>query len=128
MIALDLNFEAAFFLIKPDLGYRHDLSRSLILLVQFNLQESEGVISRSAAVVQFLATTLAQLQLLRVQDDCGSGCKVNSNLAMVLNRSVDSTAKVMGSGWGESGGIGYNFNQRNAVIGEFLWNRMNPSD
>jgi len=75
-----------------------------------------------------LSTTLAQVQFLRAQDDCGSGCKVNSNLAMVLNRSVDSTAKVMDRGWGASGGIGYNFNQRNAVIGEFLWNRMYPSD
>ncbi len=74
-----------------------------------------------------LAIALVPLQLLSAQDDCGV-CKVNSNLAMVVNMPVSSTAHVAGVGWGVVGGAGYNFNQRNAVIGEFLWNRMYPSD
>ena len=75
-----------------------------------------------------LATALTQLVPLHAQGDCLSGCKVNSNLGMVLNMPVSSTAQVMGSGWGAGGGIGYNFDHRNALIGEFLWNRMYPSD
>jgi Outer membrane protein beta-barrel domain len=74
-----------------------------------------------------LAIALAPLSPLHAQDDCSGVCKVNTNLAMVANVPVSSTAHVTGVGWGVVGGIGYNFNQRNAVIGEFLWNRMYPS-
>jgi hypothetical protein len=67
-----------------------------------------------------LATVLTCLQTLHAQ-------KINSNLAMVLNLPVGSTSKVAGTGWGAVGGVGYNINERNAVIGEFMWNRMYPS-
>ncbi|HWI67790.1 MAG TPA: hypothetical protein VNS88_05370, partial [Nitrospiraceae bacterium] len=74
-----------------------------------------------------LVIELAPPQRLHAQDDCGEVCKINSNLAMVLNIPVSSTAQVTGIGWGATGGVGYNFNSRNAIIGEFLWNRMYPS-
>jgi hypothetical protein len=67
-----------------------------------------------------LATVLTSLQNLHAQ-------KINSNLAMVLNMPVGSTSEVVGTGWGAVGGVGYNINERNAVIGEFMWNRMYPS-
>ncbi len=67
-----------------------------------------------------LATVLTSLQNLHAQT-------INSNLAMVLNMPVGSTSEVAGTGWGAVGGVGYNINERNAVIGEFMWNRMYPS-
>jgi Outer membrane protein beta-barrel domain len=67
-----------------------------------------------------LAASLACLQTLEAQ-------KINSNLAMVVNMPVGSTSEVAGTGWGAVGGVGYNINERNAVIGEFMWNRMYPS-
>jgi hypothetical protein len=73
-----------------------------------------------------LAIALAPLRTLHAQDDCVTGC-INSSVAMVLNMPVSQTAQVAGTGWGATGGVGYNFNQRNAVFGEFLWNRMYPS-
>jgi len=73
-----------------------------------------------------LAIALAPLHLY-AQDDCADSCKINSNLAMVLNMPVSSTSQVAGTGWGAVGGVGYNFNERNAIIGEFMWNRMYPS-
>ena len=76
--------------------------------------------------VLFLAIMLALLQPLHAQDDCVSRCKINSNLAIVLNMPVSRTVQVAGAGWGAGGGA-VNFNQRKAVIGEFFWNRMNPS-
>jgi Outer membrane protein beta-barrel domain len=69
---------------------------------------------------------LAPLQPLHAQDDCE--CKVNTSLAMVLNVPVSPTAQVAGSGWGAVEGVGYNFNQRHAVIGEFMWNKVYPLD
>src|SRR5580765_3903438 len=74
-----------------------------------------------------LVIGLGPLQRLQAQDDCGEVCKINSNLAMVLNLPVGSTSQVIGTGWGAVGGVGYNFNGRNALIGEFMWNRMYPS-
>jgi hypothetical protein len=70
---------------------------------------------------------LTLLQPLDAQDYCDSGCKINSNVAMVLNLPISRTAQVAGFGWGAVGGIGSNFDRHNAVIGEFLWNRMYPS-
>jgi hypothetical protein len=74
-----------------------------------------------------LVIALAPLQPLKAQDDCGDECKINSNLAMVVNVPVNLTAEAVGTGWGIVGGAGYNFNQRNAVVGEFMWNRVYPS-
>jgi hypothetical protein len=45
-----------------------------------------------------LAITLALPPPLHAQDDCGV-CKINRNVAMVLNMSVSSTARVAGVGW-----------------------------
>jgi len=74
-----------------------------------------------------LAIALTSLQFLYAQGACTDGCKINSNLAMVFNLPVNTTAKAVGKGWGATGGIGYNFDQRSAVIGEFMWNRVYPS-
>jgi hypothetical protein len=54
--------------------------------------------------------SLATLQPLEAQDVCAEVCKINSNLAMVLNVPVSSTAQATGVGWGATGGVGYNFN------------------
>jgi Outer membrane protein beta-barrel domain len=74
-----------------------------------------------------LVIAMALLQPLLAQD-CDEECKVNDNIAMVVNVPVNSTAQVAGIGWGAVAGIGYNFNQRHAVIGEFMWNRVYPSN
>jgi hypothetical protein len=76
--------------------------------------------------IMILMIALTPLQLLHAQD-CDEECKVNDNVAMVLNVPVNSTAEVVNLGWGAVGGIGYNFNQHQAVIGEFLWNRVYAS-
>jgi hypothetical protein len=77
--------------------------------------------------IMILMIALTPLQLLYAQDNCGDECRLNDNVAMILNVPVNSTAEVVSIGWGLVGGIGYNFNPRQAVIGEFLWNRVNAS-
>jgi hypothetical protein len=78
-------------------------------------------------VMTLLASLILPVQLLRAQDDCGDECKLNTNLAMVLNAPVHPTSQVLGMGWGIVGGAGYNFNRRHAIIGEFMWNRAYAS-
>jgi hypothetical protein len=46
---------------------------------------------------------------------------------MVLNVPVNPTGQVIAAGWGATGGVGYNVTPGNAIIAEFLWNRMYPS-
>ena len=77
--------------------------------------------------IVILMIALTPLQLLHAQDDCEDECKVNTNLAMIINVPVNSTAQVVGTGWGTVAGIGYNFNRHQALIGEFLWNRVYAS-
>jgi hypothetical protein len=77
--------------------------------------------------IMILMVALTPLQLLHAQDNCGDECRLNDNVAMILNVPVNSTAEVVSTGWGMVGGIGHNFSPRQAVIGEFLWNRVYPS-
>ncbi len=78
--------------------------------------------------ITVLGMVLIPLQILQAQDEsCLDECKVNTNIAMVINAPVSSSAQVVGTGWGIVGGAGYNFNHHNAIVGEFMWNRVYPS-
>jgi len=74
-----------------------------------------------------LAIALVPAQLLQAQDDCGDECKLNTNLATILSVPVNPSTQVLGAGWGFVGGAGYNFDRRNAFVGEFMWTRVYPS-
>ena len=75
-----------------------------------------------------LVIALTPVQLLQAQDDdCTDECKLNTNLAIIVNTPVSSSAQVVGTGWGIVGGAGYNFNRHSATIGEFMWTRVYPS-
>jgi len=73
------------------------------------------------------AIALAPVQLLRAQDECEEDCKLNTNFAIIVNAPISSSAQIVGTGWGMVGGAGYNFNQRNAMVSEFMWNRVYPT-
>jgi len=77
--------------------------------------------------ISLLLILLAAVQVLHAQEECGDECRVNTNLAMVINVPVSSSAKVVRTGWGIVGGAGFNFNKQNAIVGEFMWNRVYPS-
>jgi hypothetical protein len=77
--------------------------------------------------ISLLVLPLALAHVLHAQEDCGDECKLNTNVAIVINAPISSSAEVVGTGWGIVGGAGYNFNRRNAIVGEFMWNRVYPS-
>ena len=77
--------------------------------------------------ISLLVMPLALASVLYAQDECGDECKANTNIAMVISSPVSSSAQVVGTGWGIVGGAGYNFNRRNAIVSEFMWNRVFPS-
>jgi len=77
-----------------------------------------------------LVVVLSLMQPLSAQMDetwCGDKCKINSNLAFVVNVPLNPTAQFATVGWGGVGGVGYNFTKRHAFIAEFMWNRTYPA-
>jgi hypothetical protein len=77
----------------------------------------------------FVALTLiicGYLVPLHAQDDEPE--KVNTNLGTFVSFPVSSTAQFTNIGWGFVAGAGYNFNERHSLVGEFMWNRLYPTD
>ncbi len=50
------------------------------------------------------------------------------NLGMTISLPVRPTSQYATSGLGTAAGAGYNFDRRNALIGEFMWNWLYPTD
>lgn len=46
---------------------------------------------------------------------------LNTNLGVNICPPLNPTARYANTGWGLSVGAGYNFDRRNAVMGEFMW-------
>ncbi len=61
---------------------------------------------------------------LFAQNEPEENTKINSNLGLVVNVPLGSTSDIIHTGWGVDTGVGYNFDRRNAVIPEFMWNRV----
>lgn len=54
--------------------------------------------------------------------------KVNSNVGINISVPLNPTAQFVDGGWGITGGAGYNFSIHHAAIGEFMWNRLHPTN
>jgi hypothetical protein len=73
-----------------------------------------------------VALSLALLNCMnaRAQDEPE---RINSNLGGALSLPVSSTSQFVKTGWGINGGVGYNFSDHHAIIGEFMWSALYPS-
>jgi len=67
---------------------------------------------------------------IRAQVESGGDDNPNitTNLGIPLSIPLNPTSRFVSAGWGLDAGIGYNFNRRNAVIGEFMWNSLYPTN
>ena len=65
---------------------------------------------------------------LYAQEDFTEGSKLNTNLGFTVGVPVNPTARLVSYGWGFVAGAGYNFNRRNALVGEVMWNRFYVTD
>jgi hypothetical protein len=79
-----------------------------------------------------IAVNLIGLSALHAQydedDKFGEDSKLNTNLGMTITAPAGHTAHFTSAGWGFVAGAGYSFNNRHAIIGEFMWNRVFASD
>lgn len=53
---------------------------------------------------------------------------ITTSLGIPLSAPLSPTARHVSLGWGVNAGVGYNFDRRNALIGEFMWNWLFPAD
>ena len=51
-----------------------------------------------------------------------------TNLGMPISAPLSPTSQHMSFGWGVNTGAGYNFDRHNALVGEFMWNWLYPTD
>lgn len=54
--------------------------------------------------------------------------KANINLGMTISAPLNPTARFANIGWGLTIGAGYNFTRRHAVVGEFMWDKLFPTN
>jgi len=64
----------------------------------------------------------------QVENEYGEDSKLNTNLAVSFSAPLNPIARFTNFGWGTTVGAGYNFNSKNAFVGEFLWNRLTPTN
>src|SRR5215510_156926 len=83
------------------------------------------------ATVSILLVVISCSSCVRGQVDegeFGEDSKLNTNLAMLLSVPLNPMARFANFGWGTTLGAGFNISRRNAFVGEFMWNRIYPSN
>jgi hypothetical protein len=84
--------------------------------------------ARTLVFLAFLVFALPYA--LHAQDhdqDLDENSKINTNLGFALSAPLNPLAQNTNFGWGFEVGAGYNFSSRHAIVGEFLWNRLQPT-
>src|ERR1700739_5013511 len=65
---------------------------------------------------------------IHAQDEGDDDPKGNVNLGMPISGPLNPTAQFVNLGLGTTVGAGYNFTRRHAVVGEFMWNNLFPTN
>lgn len=68
-----------------------------------------------------LSLLLATCGTLNAQSDYEN---LNAHIGTVISIPLNPTANYVHTGWGLTGGAGYNFSSHHSVIGEYMWNRL----
>ncbi len=64
----------------------------------------------------------------RAQENEGNdNPSATTSLGVPLTAPLSPTSQYVHWGWGVTAGAGYNFDRRNALIGEFMWNSLYPT-
>lgn len=80
--------------------------------------------SVSTAAISSLLIVVAFSTFLSAQNEYGEDSKLNTNLAISWSVPLNPIARFTNFGWGTTVGAGYNISRRNAIVGEFMWNRL----
>ena len=74
-----------------------------------------------------LGLLLVSASAIRAQEEVeNDDPKFNTNLGLPISAPLNPMAQFAGAGTGVIYGAGYNFARRHAVVGEFMWDWLNP--
>jgi hypothetical protein len=73
-----------------------------------------------------LALLLNSARFIPAQEEGADDPKFNTNLGWPVSAPLNPTAQFAGAGTGVIYEAGYNFTRRHAVLGEFMWDWLNP--
>lgn len=76
------------------------------------------------AAIIFQLVIAAFPAFLNAQDEYDENSKLNTNMAIPLSVPLNPLAKSVNFGLGTTLGAGYNLSRRNAIVAEFMWNRL----
>ena len=80
-------------------------------------------------LISLVLVTGSLVHLYSQDDEFGEDSKLNTNVGMSWTVPLHPTAKFVNHGWGVLAmGAGYNFNRNHALIGEFMWNSLYPTN
>ena len=71
-------------------------------------------------------SALATLGVAAGQDKSDDNARFNSNLGFNISAPLSPMGRFAGAGAGMTYGAGYNFSRRHSVMGEFMWDWLNP--
>lgn len=83
------------------------------------------VVARVLGLVSLVALACC---VARAQDDFGIEQRMNVNVGAIITAPLNPSARFVNIGWGLTLGSGYNFSLSHAVVGEFMWNKLYPTD
>lgn len=81
---------------------------------------------KRASGILLMGFILAATGMLVAQEDAEENPKLNTNLGLPISVPLNPIGRFAGTGIGLVYGAGYNFNRRNAVTAEFLYDWLNP--
>jgi hypothetical protein len=64
---------------------------------------------------------------LRAQETGNDDPSVTTSLGIPVSVPLSPISRQLAGAWGVSSGVGYNFDRKNALIGEFMWNSLYPT-
>lgn len=65
---------------------------------------------------------------LRAQETGNDDPSVTTSLGIPVSVPLSPISRQLAGAWGVSSEIGYNFDRKNALIGEFMWNSLYPTN
>jgi hypothetical protein len=88
----------------------------------------EGAVKYCLAIFLWVSLTALPCAAWAQEGEGDDNPSLTTSLGMPLSGPLNPMSNHASLGWGLSAGIGGNFDRHNAIIGEFMWNWLYPSN
>ena len=96
--------------------------------VRFGQLLEEGAVKHRLGIFLWICIMALPCTVWAQEGTGNDNPDATTNLGMPLSAPLNPMGQHAAFGWGLSAGAGYNFDRRNALIGEFMWNWLYPNN